>query len=108
MDWPSVLVFLLLLVALAALLAALLWVWSQTNARLTDIGERIAATGKLQEGSLQSFGQIEKDLGRLSEASRHMEEVGKEIAGLDPTLRDDVGQIAGDLVTQPRRLPPVP
>ncbi len=96
-----------LLIAVAAVvLLALIGFWLHTNARLNAVQAKLIESGKLQEGTAQSFGQIQHTLGRLSEASRHMEQVGKEIAGLSdllraPKLRGGVGELLlGDLLGQ--------
>jgi DNA recombination protein RmuC len=91
---------------LVALFAALLWVWERTNRRIDALNERLIETSQLQRGTSESFIQIQQNLGQLTEAGRHMEQVGKEIAGLSdllraPKLRGGIGELfLGDLLDQ--------
>jgi DNA recombination protein RmuC len=91
---------------LVALFAALLWVWERTNRRIDALNERLIETSQYQRGTSESFIQIQQNLGQLTEAGRHMEQVGKEIAGLNdllraPKLRGGIGELfLGDLLAQ--------
>lgn len=91
---------------LVALFAALLWVWERTNRRIDALNERLIETSQYQRGTSESFVQIQQNLGQLTEAGRHMEQVGKEIAGLSdllraPKLRGGIGELfLGDLLAQ--------
>ena len=91
---------------LVALFAALLWVWERTNRRIDALNERLIETSQYQRGTSESFTQIQQNLGQLTEAGRHMEQVGKEIAGLNdllraPKLRGGIGELfLGDLLAQ--------
>jgi DNA recombination protein RmuC len=91
---------------LVALFAALLWVWERTNRRIDALNERLIETSQFQRGTSESFVQIQQNLGQLREAGRHMEQVGKEIAGLSdllraPKLRGGIGELfLGDLLAQ--------
>jgi len=74
--------------------------------RMQAINDRLIQTGTLQNQTTQSFGQIQASLGQLMEAGRHMEELGKEIAGLGdilraPKLRGGIGELLlADLLSQ--------
>ncbi|MGD2162783.1 MAG: DNA recombination protein RmuC [Anaerolineales bacterium] len=91
---------------LVALFAALLWVWERTNRRIDALNERLIEASQYQRGTSESFVQIQQNLGQLREAGRHMEQVGKEIAGLSdllraPKLRGGIGELfLGDLLAQ--------
>lgn len=91
---------------LVALFAALLWVWERTNRRIDALNERLIETSQLQRGTSESFVQIQQNLGQLTEAGRHMEQVGKEISSLSdllraPKLRGGIGELfLGDLLDQ--------
>lgn len=91
---------------LVALFAALLYVWERTNRRIDALNERLIETSQYQRGTSESFVQIQQNLGQLTEAGRHMEQVGKEIAGLSdllraPKLRGGIGELfLGDLLAQ--------
>lgn len=95
-----------ILLFLIALFAAILWVWERTNRRIDSLNERLIETGQYQRGTSESFAQIQQNLGRLTEAGRHMEQVGKEIASLSdllraPKLRGGIGELfLGDLLAQ--------
>lgn len=96
-----------LLFGLGFVLLALFFIWSQTNARIGSLAERLLDSDRrIQEATSQSFGQIQQDLGRLDEARRRMEELGKEISGLNdilraPKLRGGIGELfLGDLLSQ--------
>ncbi len=99
MDW-------ILLAGLVLVLALILGLWLNANARMTAITHRLIESGKLQEGTVESFGRIQHSLGALTEAGRRMEEVGKEVAGLSdllkaPKIRGGVGELLlGDLLSQ--------
>ncbi|MGD8620654.1 MAG: DNA recombination protein RmuC, partial [Anaerolineales bacterium] len=91
---------------LVSLFAALLWVWERTNRRIDALNERLIEASQYQRGTSESFVQIQQNLGQLREAGRHMEQVGKEIAGLSdllraPKLRGGIGELfLGDLLAQ--------
>ncbi len=91
---------------LLALLGVMLWIWGQTNARIAAIDQQITQSVEQQRSTTESFAQIQQGLGQLSEASRHMEQVGKEIASLGdllraPKLRGGIGEFfLGDLLAQ--------
>ncbi len=91
---------------LLALLGVMLWIWGQTNARIAAIDQQITQSVEQQRSTTESFAQIQQGLGQLSEASRHMEQVGKEIASLGdllraPKLRGGIGELfLGDLLAQ--------
>lgn len=95
-----------ILLFLIALFAALLWVWERTNRRIDSLNERLIESSQFQRGTSESFVQIQQNLGQLTEASRHMEQVGKEISGLSdllraPKLRGGIGELfLGDLLAQ--------
>ena len=95
-----------ILLFLLALFGALIWVWERTNRRIDTLNERLVETSQFQRGTSDSFAQIQKNLGQLTEASRHMEQVGKEISGLNnllraPKLRGGLGELfLGDLLKQ--------
>ncbi len=89
-----------------AVLVAIVWLYRATSARMNAVHERLIETKALQGQTTESFGQIQSSLGRLTEASRHMEELGKEISGLSdilkaPKLRGGFGELLlGDLLSQ--------
>jgi DNA recombination protein RmuC len=89
-----------------AVLAAIVWVYWQTSSRMTVIDQRLIETRTLQGQTTESFGRIQTSLGRLTEASRHMEQLGREISGLSdilraPKLRGGIGELLlGDLLAQ--------
>ena len=88
------------------LLIVVLVINRQTNSRIESISEHMAETKSLQGQTTEAFGQIQTSIGKLSEASRHMEDVGKEITGLadilrSPKLRGGIGELLlGDLLAQ--------
>ncbi|MFC1824570.1 DNA recombination protein RmuC [Thermodesulfobacteriota bacterium] len=91
---------------LVILLFALIWIYRQMNTRIENLNSQLIESKALQDNTTKSFGQIQSSLGRLTEASRHMEDVGKEISGLSdilraPKLRGGIGELLlGDLLSQ--------
>lgn len=90
----------------AVLLILVLGLWLHSNSRMNAITHKLIESRQLQEGTVESFGRIQKTLGELSEAGRRMEQVGKEVAGLNdllkaPKVRGGVGELLlGDLLSQ--------
>jgi DNA recombination protein RmuC len=88
------------------ILVAIIWVHRQTSDRMSLIDQRLIETRTLQGQTTESFGRIQSSLGRLTEASRHMEALGREISGLSdilraPKLRGGIGELLlGDLLSQ--------
>jgi len=99
---------LIVLIALCILviLVSIFWIYRQTGAKIDALNAQLIEAKTLQGQTTESFGQIQSSLGRLTEASRHMEEVGKNIAGLSdilraPKLRGGIGELLlGDLLSQ--------
>lgn len=98
---------LVIVILLSALLAVIIIVWMQANARLRSLETRLRESeDKLLSGTIRSFGQIQKNLGELSRTSQHMEQVAKEISSLNdlfraPKLRGGIGELLlGDLLSQ--------
>lgn len=91
---------------LLVIFVSLFWVYRQTNAKIDALNAQLIETKTLQGQTTESFGHIQSSLGRLTEASRHMEEVGKNIASLSdilraPKLRGGIGELLlGDLLSQ--------
>jgi DNA recombination protein RmuC len=106
MENMTIVLLAVILFFLVALFAALLWVWERTNRRIDALNERLIEASQYQRGTSESFVQIQQNLGQLREAGRHMEQVGKEIAGLSdllraPKLRGGIGELfLGDLLAQ--------
>jgi len=98
--------FVLVLLALVGVVAAVLWAWLETSRRLTAISEKMVEGREMQRGATESFGSIQRNLGQLTEVSRHMERVGEEIASLAdllraPKVRGGIGEfLLGDLLSQ--------
>jgi len=96
------------LIALCILVVfvSIFWIYRQTNTKIDAINARLIEAKTLQGQTTESFGHIQSSLGRLTEASRHMEEVGKNIAGLSdilraPKFRGGIGELLlGDLLSQ--------
>ncbi len=100
-------IFIILIVlCLLAILASILWIYRQTNVKIETLNAQLIETKILQGQTTESFGHIQSSLGRLTEASRHMEEVGKNISGLSdilraPKFRGGIGELLlGDLLSQ--------
>ncbi len=99
---------LIVLIALSLLvvLVSVFWIYRQTNTKIDTLNAQLIEAKTLQGQTTQSFGQIQSSLGRLTEASRHMEEVGKNIASLSdilraPKFRGEIGELLlGDLLSQ--------
>jgi DNA recombination protein RmuC len=93
-------------IGLVGVCIALTWFYLQTRDKMNAINERLIESSTLQRGTSESFGQIRETLGKLTEASRHMEQVGKEISGLgdllrSPKIRGGIGELfLGDLLGQ--------
>jgi DNA recombination protein RmuC len=85
---------------------SIFWIYRQTNTKIDAISAQLIEAKTLQGQTTESFGHIQSSLGRLTEASRHMEEVGKNIAGLSdilraPKFRGGIGELLlGDLLSQ--------
>ena len=98
----EIFIFLCLLV----IFISIFWIYRRTNTKIDALNAQLIETKTLQGQTTQSFGQIQSSLGRLTEASRHMEEVGKDIASLSdilraPKLRGGIGELLlGDLLSQ--------
>jgi DNA recombination protein RmuC len=96
----------LISLALVAIAIVFVWFYGQTRTKMNAINERLIENSVLQRGTSESFGQIRETLGKLTEASRHMEQVGKEISGLGdllraPKVRGGIGELfLGDLLSQ--------
>lgn len=96
----------IILVGLAVVLGVLFWVYRQTDQKIVGVSQQLTETRSMQSQTTEVFGQIQSSIGRLAEASRHMEEVGKEIASLNdilraPNLRGGLGELLlGDLLAQ--------
>lgn len=96
----------LIAICLLVIFVSLFWVYRQTNAKIDALNAQLIETKTLQGQTTESFGHIQSSLGRLTEASRHMEEVGKNIASLSdilraPKLRGGIGELLlGDLLSQ--------
>ena len=98
---------LVIVILLAALLAAVIVVWIQANARMRYLETRLRESeGNLLRGTTQSFGEIQKNLGKLSQTSQYLSKVGEEISSLNdllraPKLRGSIGELLlGDLLSQ--------
>lgn len=106
MDIVMVIILSLGFLTSLATLGGLAWVWLQTEGRMHAIQEKLAENAVVQEGAVRSFGHIQHTLGQLSETSRHMERVGREIAGLGallkaPKMRGGLGELLlADLLGQ--------
>ena len=99
MDW-------IILGSFAVLLILLIGLWLHSNSRMNAITHKLIESSTLQEGTVEAFGRIQQTLGELSEAGRRMEQVGKEVAGLNdllkaPKVRGGLGELLlGDLLSQ--------
>ncbi len=106
MDTTIVIALVIVGISLLGLLAGVAWFYVQTNTKMNAINEKLIESSTLQRGTSESFGQIRETLGKLKEASRHMEQVGKEISGLGdlfraPKVRGGIGELfLGDLLAQ--------
>lgn len=106
MDTTIVAALVVVAIAMVGLLAGLAWFYIETRNRMDAINVRLIESSTLQRSTSESFGQIRETLGKLKEASRHMEQVGKEIAGLEdllrsPKVRGGIGELLlGDLLAQ--------
>lgn len=106
METTIVIALVFVALALVGVFLGLAWLYLQTRSKMNIIYERLIESSALQRGTSESFGQIRETLGKLSEASRHMEQVGKEISGLGdllraPKLRGGIGELfLGDLLGQ--------
>lgn len=102
---------LVIVVLLAVILSALLLVWLQTNRRLNRLDERglsqeqldalaqrlLDSDQRILATTTQTFGELQSNLGQLSQATKQMMEVGKDIASLEdllkpPKLRGGMGE----------------
>ena len=99
MDW-------IILGGFAVLLILLMGLWLHSNSRMNAITHKLIESSTLQKGTVEAFGRIQQTLGELSEAGRRMEQVGKEVAGLNdllkaPKVRGGLGELLlGDLLSQ--------
>ena len=99
MDW-------IILGSFAVLLILLIGLWLHSNSRMNAITHKLIESSTLQKGTVEAFGRIQQTLGELSEAGRRMEQVGKEVAGLNdllkaPKVRGGLGELLlGDLLSQ--------
>ena len=97
---------LLVAFGLLVILVAIVWLYRETSARMNVLDQRLIETRTLQGQTTESFGRIQVSLGRLTEASRHMERLGREISGLSdvlraPKIRGGIGELLlGDLLSQ--------
>jgi DNA recombination protein RmuC len=95
-----------IVLCLVVIFVLIFWIYRQTNTKIDAINAQLIETKTLQGQTTESFGQIQSSLGRLTEASRHMEEVGKNIASLSdilraPKFRGGMGELLlGDLLSQ--------
>lgn len=102
---------LVIVILLAVILLALLWMWLQSNSRLSRLEERglsqeqldalaqrlLDSDQRILATTTQTFGQLQSNLGQLSQATQQMMEVGKDIASLEdllkpPKLRGGMGE----------------
>lgn len=96
----------ILAVGLLGLAGLTLWLWSQSSRRLDALSDKLAQSSQAQQTTAESFGQIQKTMGELSESGKRMRELGKEISGLSdllkaPKLRGGIGELfLGDLLAQ--------
>lgn len=96
----------LLVMGLAVIFVSILLLYRLTNAKIQALNAQMIESRTLQGQTTESFGHIQSSLGRLTEASRHMEQVGKEIAGLrdilrTPKFRGGIGELLlADLLSQ--------
>lgn len=106
MDASQVLVVALILFATLLALGTLAWIVRRSEENLRAVQRTLAEHAQAQRQTSESFGQIQHTLGQLSEASRHMEQVGHEIAGLGallkaPKMRGGLGELLlADLLAQ--------
>ncbi len=74
--------------------------------RMNEISQRLNENTRVQQGTTESFAEIQRTLGQLTEAGRRMEEVSKEVSGLSdllkaPKVRGGVGELLlADLLSQ--------
>ena len=96
----------LMMLCLLGIFISIFWIYRQTNAKIDAMNAQLIEAKTLQGQTTESFGHIQSSLGRLTEASRHMEEVGKNIASLSdilraPKFRGGIGELLlGDLLSQ--------
>ena len=96
----------LIALCILVIFVSIFWIYRQTNTKIDAISAQLIEAKTLQGQTTESFGHIQSSLGRLTEASRHMEEVGKNIAGLSdilraPKFRGGIGELLlGDLLSQ--------
>jgi len=96
----------LIVLCLVGIFVSIFWIYRQTNTKIDAINAQLIEAKTLQGHTTESFGHIQSSLGRLTEASRHMEEVGKNIASLSdilraPKFRGGIGELLlGDLLSQ--------
>jgi len=96
----------LIALCILVIFVSIFWIYRQTNTKIDALSAQLIEAKTLQGQTTESFGHIQSSLGRLTEASRHMEEVGKNIAGLSdilraPKFRGGIGELLlGDLLSQ--------
>jgi len=81
----AIIILLVVLVILGGFL-----VWDRLRTRQTWKEQSDALTkvvGEKMEGSMGVFGELQKSLGKLTEGTKHIEEVGKNISSLQELLR---------------------
>jgi len=72
---------------LFVLLLATVCIWSQDSYCYFALHKKLTDDTRLQETTTHSFGEIQCTLGQASVRSRHVEQFGREIAGLGDLLR---------------------
>lgn len=74
--------------------------------RMNEISQGLNENTRVHQGTTESFAEIQRTLGQLTEAGRRMEEVSKEVSGLSdllkaPKVRGGIGELLlGDLLSQ--------
>jgi DNA recombination protein RmuC len=106
METITAIALVIITLILLALCIGFVWFYLQNRTKMSAINEKLIESTVMQRGTSESFGQIRETLGKLTEASRHMEQVGKEISGLGdllraPKVRGGIGELfLGDLLGQ--------
>lgn len=96
----------LLIFLMIIILIVVFWLHRQTTSKIDAVNSQLIESRTLQGQTTEAFGQIQSSIGRLAEASKHMEDVGKEISSLSdilkaPKLRGGIGELLlGDLLSQ--------
>ena len=74
--------------------------------RMNELSQRMNENARTQQGTTESFAEIQRTLGQLTESGRRMEEVSREVAGLAdllkaPKIRGGLGELLlADLLSQ--------